>query len=101
MEEPGVRVWDEIIYWDCAFGVMVSPLMVRAGVRAVGGGVNRDRGEVVRRVEPAALVAVRIMAGRWVDEVRMLPWALVVVMIVGRDAEIEAVERLVERMMLP
>ncbi len=31
----------------------------------------------------------------------MLPWALVEVMMVGRDAETEAVERLVERMILP
>ena len=31
----------------------------------------------------------------------MSPWALVDFMIVGRDAEIEAVERLVERTVLP
>ena len=52
-------------------------------------------------LEPAALVVGRMMAGRWIVDERMVPCALVEVMIVGRDAEIEAVERLVERTMLP
>lgn len=100
MEEPGSRVWLEMTYWDWAFGVMVSePMVSRAG--ALAGGVGRVRGEVVRNVEPAALVVGRIMAGRWVVVEITAPWALVEVMIVRRDAEIGAVERLGERMILP
>lgn len=100
MEEPGIRVWLEIMYRDSAFGVMVSEPMVSAGAAAAGG-VGRVRGVVVKIVEPAALVVGRIMAERWVVVEMMAPWALVEVMIVGRDTEIVAVERLGERMMLP
>lgn len=79
---------------------MVSePKVIGAG--AFAGWLGKVRGEVVRILEPAALVVVRIMAGRRVEEEMMLPWAFVEVMMVGRDAETDAVERLVERMMLP
>ncbi len=45
------------------FGVMVSePMVIGAG--ALAGWVGKVRGEVVRILEPAALVVVRIMAGR-------------------------------------
>ena len=64
IDAPGVRVWLEMTYWDCAFGVMVSPLMV-IGAGAKAGKVGALRGEVVRNLEPAALVVVRIMAGRF------------------------------------
>ncbi len=79
---------------------MVSEPMV-IGATALAGWLGKVRGEVVRILEPAALVVVSIMAGRWVEEEMMLPWALVEIMMVGRDAETDAVERLVERMMLP
>ena len=79
---------------------MVSePMVIGAG--AFAGWLGKVKGEVVRILEPAALVVVRIIAGRWVGEEIMLPWALVEVMIVGTDAETEAVERLVERITLP
>lgn len=100
MDEPGERVWLEMMYWDCAFGVMVSLLMT-IGAGALAGGVNAFRVEVVRTLEPAASVVIRMMAGRLVVEERMVPWALVEVMMTGRDAEIEAVERMVEETMLP
>ena len=102
MEEPGFKVWPEIMYWDWAFGVMVWSLMViGAGAFAPAGAVGNIRAEVVRTLEPAALVVPRTMAGRWAEVETMSPWALVDFMIVGRDAEIEAVERLVERTVLP
>ena len=65
MEEPGFKVWPEIMYWDWAFGVMVWSLMViGAGAFAPVGTVGNIRGEVVRTLEPAALVVSRTMAGR-------------------------------------
>ena len=88
MVEPGERVWPEMRYWDCGFGVMVSPSRVMGAGRGM-------RAEVVRDEEPAASVAVRMMAGRWVVEERMVPWALVEVRTMGTEAEMEAVERLV------
>lgn len=100
MDEPGESVWLDMMYWDCAFGVMVLPSTI-IGARALAAGVNALRAEVVRILDPAALVVVRIMAGRWVAEERTLPSAFVKVMMVGRDAETEAVERLVEETMLP
>ena len=101
MEEPGFKVWPEIMYWDWAFGVMVWSLMViSAGAFAPAGAVGKVSAEVVKILEPAALVVSRTMAGRWVEVETMSPWALVDVMIVGRDIDIEAVERLVERMVL-
>lgn len=99
-EPPGERVWLDIMYWDCSFGLMVSPLMM-IGAGALAGGVNALRTEVVRILEPAALVVVKIIAGRWVVDVRTAPCALVEVIMVGTDAETEAVERLVEKAMLP
>ena len=89
-----------MMYWDCAFGLMVSPSMI-IGVEALVGGVNALRAEVVTILEPAALVVVKIIAGRWVAEVKMAPRASVEVMMVGTDAETEAVERLVAVTMLP
>lgn len=80
---------------------MVALLMMIGAGADLAGGVNKLRGEVVRIWEPAALVVARIMAGRWVVEERMVPWALVEVMTVGTDAEMRAMERLVEVMMLP
>lgn len=80
---------------------MVSLLWMIIGAGALTGGVNALRAEVVTILEPAALVVVKIMAGRWAVEVRMVPWALVEVTMVGRNAETEAVERLVEVIMLP
>ena len=53
--------------------------------------MERVEGEVVRVVEPAALVVGRIVAGRWVVVEMMAPWALV-----GRKTETEALESLVE-----
>ena len=100
MDEPATRVWPETMYSEWAFGVMVASLMVM-GTGAIGGAVGKVRREVVRMLEPAALVVGRMIAGRWIVDERMVPCALVEVMIVGRDAEIEAVERLVERTMLP
>ena len=102
MEEPGFKVWPEIMYWDWAFGVMVwSLIVIGAGAFAPAGAVGKVSAEVVRILEPAALVVSRTMAARWVEVETMSPWALVDVMIVGRNAEIEAVERLVERTVLP
>lgn len=79
MDAPGLRVWLEMTYWDCAFGVMVSPLMV-IGAGPLAGGVAKLSGEVVRDWEPAAFVVVRIMAGRWAVEETTVPWASVEVM---------------------
>lgn len=45
MEEPGARVRLAMMYWDCAFGVMVSPLMVIRAAPVVTG-VAELRGEV-------------------------------------------------------
>ena len=74
MEEPGRRVWEEMMYSEWAFGRMVSPLMVMgASAGLVVAGVNGYRRYVVEKVEPAALVVVRIIAGRWVVEEMMLP----------------------------
>lgn len=100
MEEPGERVWLDMMYWDCAFGVMVSPLTMIGG-GALASWAKALKAEVVRTLEPAALVVIRIMAGRWTVEERTVPWALVEVRMVGRDAKTEAVERLVEKTMLP
>lgn len=98
----GVRVWLDMMYWDWAFGVKVSLLlMVMSGAGALVGGGDGLRGEVVVIWEPAALVLVRMIAGRWVVEVWLAPWASVEVMVVGKDAETEAVERLVEKTTLP
>ena len=52
--------------------------------------MERVRGEVVRVVEPAALVVERTVAGRWVVVEMMAPWALV-----RKNMETEALERLV------
>lgn len=71
------------------------------GVEALAGGVNALRAEVVTILEPAALIVVKIIAGRWVVEVRTTPCASVEVMMVGRDAETESVERLVAVTTLP
>lgn len=102
MEEPGRRVWLETIYWDCEFAAMVSPLtIIGARLLALAGGADTLRDEVVRPVEPAALVVVRIMAGRRFVEEMTAPWALVEVIMVGMDAEIDAMERLIEETMLP
>ena len=103
MEEPGVKVWPEIRYWDWAFGVMVRSLIVigTGALILAGGAVGKVSAKVVRVCEPATLVVSRIMAGRWVEKEKMMPWALIEVMIVGSDAEIEAVEMLVERMVPP
>lgn len=92
----GERVWLDMTYWDCAFGVIVSLLLMMIGAGALVGGVKVLRGEVVMVWEPAASVVVRMMAGRWVVEVWRTPWASVEVRMVGRDAETEAVKRLVE-----
>lgn len=100
MLEPGARVWPDTMYWDCAFGVMVSLLMM-IGAGALAGGMKALSAEVVRTLEPAALVVVRIMAGRLVVEERTVPWALVEITIVGIDTEMGAVKRLVEVTMLP
>ena len=100
MLEPGARVWPDTMYWDCAFGVMVSLLMM-IGAGALAGGMKALSADVVRTLEPAALVVVRIMAGRLAVEERTVPWALVEVTIVGIDTEMGAVERLVEVTMLP
>ena len=100
IEVPGARVWLEMMYWDCAFGVKVSLLMVM-GTATLADGVGKLRGKVVRIWEPAALVVGRIMAGRWAVEERTVPCALVEDIIVGRDADTEAEERLVERTILP
>ena len=67
----------------------------------IAGGEGKFRGEVVRTLAPAALVVVRIMAGRWSVEETIVPWALVEAATLGRNAETEAVERLVERTVLP
>ena len=102
MEEPGASVWPEIMYWDCAFGVMVwSFIVITAGPLGLVGAVGKANAEVVRIWEPAAFVVASITAGRWTVEEMMAPWALVEVIIVGRDAETEAVERLVKRTVLP
>ena len=100
MDEPGERVWLEMTYWDWEFGVIVS-LFTMIGAGTLESGVNALRAEVVRISEPAALVVVRTMAGRWVDRERMLPWASVEVITVGTDAVMGARERLVEVIMLP
>ena len=47
MEAPGVRVWPKMMYWDWAFGAMVSLSMV-IGTGALAGGAGKLRGEVVR-----------------------------------------------------
>ena len=91
--EPVFKVWPEIMYWDWAFGVMVWSLMViGAGTFALAGTVGKVSAEVVRVLEPAALVVSRIIAGRWVEVETVSPWALVDFIIVGRDVEIEAVD---------
>ena len=100
MIEPGERVWLEMMYWECEFGVMIS-LFTTIGAGALLSGVNALRAEVVMLVEPAALVVVRIMAGRWVIRDMVVPWALVEVMIAETDVDMGARERLVEVMMLP
>ena len=76
LEEPGLKVWSEIMYWDCAFGVMIWSLMV-IGARAFApaGAVGKVSAEVVRILEPAALVVSRTMAGIWVEVEKMSPWA--------------------------
>ena len=99
IDEPGERVWLEMTYCDWEFGVIVS-LFTTIGAGALVSGVNALRVEVVRLSEPAALVVVRIMAGRWVVRERTLPWALVDVMMVGTDAVMGARERLIEEIML-
>ena len=102
IEEPGASVWPEIMYWDCAFGVMVwSLIVITAGPLGLVGAVGKANAEVVRIWEPAAFVVASITAGRWTVEESMVPWALVEVITVGRDAETEAVEKLVERTVLP
>ena len=63
--------------------------------------MNALRAEVVRILEPTALVVVRTMAGRCVVREIMLPWALVEGIIVEMDAVMGARERLVEVIMLP
>lgn len=63
MEEPGFKVWLEIMYWDWAFGVMVWSLMVISA-------------EVIIILEPAALFVSRTIAGRWIEEGIMSPWAV-------------------------
>ena len=68
----------------------------------MAGGEGMFRVEVVRISAPAALVVVRIMAGRRTVEEKIVPWALVeAAATLGRNAETEAVERLVERTVLP
>lgn len=79
---------------------MVS-LLIMIGAGTLTGGVNALSAEVVRILEPAALVVVRITAGRWAVEEMRVPWALMEVMIVGTDTEMGAMERLVEEMILP
>lgn len=76
-------------------------MVIGAGAFASVGAVGKFSAEVVIIFEPAALVMSRTMAGRWVEVEIMSSWALVDVMIVGREAETEAMERLVERMVLP
>lgn len=76
MDPPGFRVCFEMMYWDCAFGVMVSPSTV-IGAGELAGGMAKLRGEVVGDSEPAALVVIRIMAGRWTVEETTAPWASV------------------------
>ena len=44
-DEPGARVWLAMMYWDCAFGVIVWPLMV-SGAGPLAGGVAEIEGEV-------------------------------------------------------
>lgn len=44
---------------------------------------------------------VRMMAGKWAVEDTTVPWALVEDMIVGREAEIKAMERLIDGTILP
>ena len=78
-----------------------SLMVIGAGAFAPAAAVGKISAEVVRILEPAALVVSRTIAGRWVGVETMSPWAWVDVMIVGRDADIEAVERLVERTVVP
>ena len=84
-----------MIYCVSLLAVIVSEPTVMAG------GVGMARGEVVRILAPAAPVVVSMMAGRRTVEERTMPWALVEVVVLGRNAETEAVERLVERTVLP
>ena len=61
------------------------------------GGAGKSRAEVVRILAPAAVVVVRIMAGRrTVVEETIVPWALVKVVMTGW-----AIAVLVETVMLP
>lgn len=101
MDAPGERVWLDMTYCDWAFGVTVSLLLMMIGAGALASGVNALSADVARTLEPAALVVVRIMAGSWAVEEKTVPWALVEVTIVGRDAETKAMERLVEETMIP
>lgn len=42
MEAPGESVWPEMMYWDCAFGVMVEEPMVRGWGSVFEGGERRE-----------------------------------------------------------
>ena len=81
MEEPGFKVWLEIMYWDCAFGVMVWSLMVISAGAFISAFISADvvgkiSAEVIRILEPAALFVSRSIAGRWIEEGIMSPWAV-------------------------
>lgn len=60
-----------MMYWDLVFGVMVSSLMMIGG-RALAGGICKLKGEVLRTLMPAALVVVKITAGKWVFRERVV-----------------------------
>ena len=81
MEEPGFKVWLEIMYWDWAFGVMVWSLMVISAGAFISAFISADvvgkiSAEVIRILEPAALSVSRTIAGRWIEEGIMSPWAV-------------------------
>ncbi len=42
METPGESVWPEMMYWDSAFGVIVSEPMVRGWGSVFEGGERRE-----------------------------------------------------------
>ena len=45
MDEPGARVWLAMMYWDCAFGVIVRPLMM-IGAGTLAGDGTKFKSEV-------------------------------------------------------
>ena len=45
MDEPGARAWLAMMYWECAFGVIVWPSII-IGAGGLAGGVAKLTGDV-------------------------------------------------------